>query len=150
MPQNIINTVFPVNQGFDSVPTEVRPPFSPGAGINEVHPVGVEAGDAAPGLGVAFEKPSEKGTPASVSAPNSTAGGAEAPGIGVANDSPEDDSNLFAGDGPVGVLRTETALGRVDGGLLQPGGTPVNVTQNTIANQVLGIGFPQNVAGGIR
>jgi hypothetical protein len=52
---NIINTVFPVVQGFDSVPAEVRPPKSPGAGINEVHPVGVEAQDLAPGIGVATE-----------------------------------------------------------------------------------------------
>ena len=57
MPGNIINTVFPVTQGFDSVPTEVRPPFSPGAGINETHPVGVEAGDLAPGVGVAVDSP---------------------------------------------------------------------------------------------
>jgi hypothetical protein len=57
MPQNIINTVFPVYQGFDSVPTEVRPPLSPGAGINEVHPAGVEAGTAAPGVGTALNVP---------------------------------------------------------------------------------------------
>lgn len=57
MPQNIINTVFPVLQGFDSVPQEVRPPFSPGAGIGEVHPVGVEANAAAPGVGTAVNVP---------------------------------------------------------------------------------------------
>ena len=145
---SIINTIFPVNQGFDTVPTEVRPPFSPGPGIDEIHPVGVEAGDFAPGVGVAVEKPSEKSTPASVSAPNSIPGGFDAPGVGGPNDSPEDDSNQNAGDGPVSVLRTETALGTIAGGLLQPGGTPVNVGQNTIANQVLGVGTPQNVMGG--
>jgi hypothetical protein len=57
MPQNIINPVFPNLQGFDSVPTEVRPPSSPGAGINETHPVGVEAGDLAPGVGTAVNHP---------------------------------------------------------------------------------------------
>ena len=57
MPENIINTVFPVRQGFDSVPAEVRPPFSPGAGINEVHPVGVEANAGAPGVGTAVNVP---------------------------------------------------------------------------------------------
>jgi hypothetical protein len=57
MPQNIINTVFPVYQGFDSVPTEVKQPSSPGPGINEVHPVGVEAGDVAPGIGTAANVP---------------------------------------------------------------------------------------------
>ena len=145
---SIINTIFPVNQGFDTVPTEVRPPFSPGAGIDNVHPVGVEAGDIAPGGGVAVERPSEKSTPASVSAPNSTPGGFVAPGVGSVDDSPTDDSNLNSGDGPIGVLRTETALGTIAGGLLQPGGTPVNVGQNTIANQVFGIGMPVDVNGG--
>jgi hypothetical protein len=145
---SIINTIFPVRQGFDTVPAEVRPPFSPGASINEVHPVGVEAGDVAPGVGIAVEKPSKKSTPASVSAPNSIPGGFQAPGVGDANDSPTDDSNQNAGDGPVTVLRTETALGTIAGGLLMPGGTPVFVGQNTIANQVLGIGTPQNVMGG--
>jgi hypothetical protein len=149
MPQNIINTVFPVYQGFDSVPTEVRPPFSPGPGVKNTHPVGVEAGDVAPGLGTAADSPSEGRTPASVSAPNSTAGGAEAPGVGAPNDSPQDDSNLDAGDGPVGVLRTETALGTVRGGLFEPGRTPVFVGQNNVAGQVLGVGNPQNVMGGI-
>lgn len=149
MPQNIINTVFPVNQGFDSLAAEVKPPFSPGAGIDNVHPVGVEAGDVAPGVGLAAENPSFKETPASVSAPNQTFGGAVAPGVGDVNDSPTDDSNLNVGDGPVGVLRTETALGFVDGGLFMPGGTPVSVTQNYVAGQVLGIGFPQNVKGGV-
>jgi hypothetical protein len=52
---NIINTVFPVTQGFDSVAKDARPSFSPGAGINEVHPVGVEAQELAPGLGVTTE-----------------------------------------------------------------------------------------------
>ena len=148
MPQNIVNTIFPVRQGFDSVPTEVRPPFSPGPGINEVHPVGVEAGSVAPGVGTAFDKPSERGTPASVSAPNVTAGGAKAPGVGAVNDSPQDDSNQNVGDGPVGVLRTETALGTVQGGLFGGQGTPVVVVQNNVAGQVLGIGNPQNVKGG--
>jgi hypothetical protein len=145
---SIINTIFPVRQGFDTVPTEVRPPFSPGAGINEVHPVGVEASNVAPGVGVTVEKPSEKSTPASVAAPNSIPGGFRAPGVGGANDSPEDDSNQSAGDGPITVVPTDTALGTIAGGLLMPGGTPVNVGQNTIANQVFGIGTPQNVNGG--
>jgi len=57
MPENIINTVFPVRQGFDSVPREVKPPFSPGAGINEVHPVGIEANAGAPGVGTAVNVP---------------------------------------------------------------------------------------------
>jgi hypothetical protein len=149
MSQNIINTVFPVNQGFDSVPTEVRPPFSPGPGINEVHPVGVEAGDVAPGLGTAANNPAKNSTPASVSAPNSTAGGAEAPGVGAPNDSPEDDSNLNVGDGPVSVLRTDTVLGTVKGGQFGGQGTPVFVGQNNVAGQVLGVGNPQNVKGGI-
>ena len=149
MPQNIINTIFPVRQGFDSVPTEVRPPFSPGPGVNEVHPVGVEAGDVAPGLGTASDNPSKGGGPASVSAPNLTAGGFRAPGVGSVNDSPEDDSNQNVGDGPVDVLRTETALGRVDGGLFGGQGTPVFVGQNNVAGQVLGLGNPQNVSGGI-
>ena len=148
MPQNIINTIFPVNQGFDTVPVEVHPPFSPGPGINEVHPVGVEAGDVAPGLGTALDNPTKKSI-ASVAAPNSTAGGFRAPGVGNVDDSPEDDSNQNVGDGPVGVLRTETALGRVDGGLFGGVGTPVFVGQNTIAGQVLGVGNPQNVRGGI-
>ena len=148
MPQNIINTVFPVNQGFDSVPTEVRPPFSPGPGVRNTHPVGVEAGDVAPGVGTAVDSPSEGRTPASVSAPNVTAGGFKAPGVGNVNDSPGDDSNQNVGDGPVGVLRTETALGTVQGGLFGGQGTPVFVGQNNVAGQVLGIGNPQNVKGG--
>jgi hypothetical protein len=50
---DIINTVFPVFQGFPS--TVGKPPFSPGAGINEAHPVGTEAGDLAPGAGVPID-----------------------------------------------------------------------------------------------
>lgn len=51
---NIINTVFPVYQGFDSLPAEVKPPFSPGPGINEFQPV-TDAGNNAPGFGLAIE-----------------------------------------------------------------------------------------------
>jgi hypothetical protein len=54
MPQNIIDTVFPVTQGFDSVPKEVRPPASPGAGTNEFFPV-TEGQTLAPGIGVPAE-----------------------------------------------------------------------------------------------
>lgn len=55
MPGNIIDIVFPVVQGEGSVPKEVRPPQSPGAGVNEVHPVGTEAQTLAPGVGVPTE-----------------------------------------------------------------------------------------------
>lgn len=57
MPQNIIDTVFPVRQGFDSVPADVRPPKSPGAGANNVHPAGVEPNQQAPGRGVPAQIP---------------------------------------------------------------------------------------------
>jgi hypothetical protein len=50
---DIINTVFPVYQGL--LPLPYKLPFSPGAGINEIHPVGTEAGDLAPGVGLAIE-----------------------------------------------------------------------------------------------
>jgi hypothetical protein len=147
MPSNIIDTVFPVAQGFDSVPTEVHPPFSPGAGTNNENESVVKAGEEAPGVGVPAQSFEE--IPASVSAPNSVAAGAEAPGVGVADDSPQDDSNLDSGDGPVTVKTTNVALGTVDGGLLQPGGTPVNVTQNNVATQVFGTGPVLNVTQGI-
>jgi hypothetical protein len=149
MSQNIINPVFPNLQGFDSVPTEVRPPFSPGPGINEAHPVGVEAGSTAPGLGTAADGSVERSTPSSAPAPNITAGGAKAPGVGNVDDSPEDDSNQNVGDGPVSVLRTETALGTVRGGEFGGQGTPVAVITNNVVGQVLGVGNPQNVMGGI-
>lgn len=55
MPGNIINTVFPVYQGFDSVPATVAPPYSPGAGENEVHPAGEEGNVLAPGRGLPTE-----------------------------------------------------------------------------------------------
>jgi hypothetical protein len=58
MPQNLINTVFPVAQGFDSVPKDARPPFSPGAGSNNAHPAGVEANTQAPGIGLPTQVPS--------------------------------------------------------------------------------------------
>lgn len=58
MPQNIINTVFPVAQGFDSLPAEIIPPFSPGAGANNFHPAGVEANAQAPGVGLPVQVPS--------------------------------------------------------------------------------------------
>jgi len=146
MPQNIIDTVFPVTQG--ALAPNVTDPFSPGPGANNTHPVGVEAGSEAPGLGVAAQSPSFKEIPASVAAPNQTEAGAVAPGVGVTSDSPSDDSNDGSGDGPVGVLRTGTALGRTDGGLLMPGGAGENVVQNTIATQVFGTGVVQNVNGG--
>lgn len=58
MPANIINTVFPVAQGFDSLPKEVIPPASPGAGTNNFHPAGTEANTQAPGLGIPVQVPS--------------------------------------------------------------------------------------------
>ena len=146
---SIINTIFPVRQGFDSVPTEVRPPFSPGPGVPSRNGGEVDAGREAPGVGVPTGTSPAKTTPASVASPVILAGGATAPGVGVADDSPRDDSNELAGDGPVTVEAVGTALGTVAGGLLMPGGTPVNVGQNTIANQVFGIGPPQNVNGGV-
>jgi len=146
MPQNIIDTVFPVTQG--ALAPNVTDPFSPGPGTNNEHPAGVEAGSQAPGTGVAAQSPSFKGIPASVSSPNQTTGGAVAPGTGDVNDSPRDDSNDGSGNGPIGVRTTGTALGQVDGGLLMPGGAPVNVVQNQVATQVFGNGVVQNVNGG--
>ena len=58
MPHNIINTVFPVIQGFDSLPAEIIPPFSPGAGAHNFHPAGTEASVQAPGLGLPVQVPS--------------------------------------------------------------------------------------------
>jgi hypothetical protein len=127
-----------------------REPFSPGAGIDNFHPVGVEASDVAPGLGVPAEDPSFKSVPASVANPNQTFAGEVAPGVGVAADHNQDDSNDFSQDGPVKVLsNTEASLGQTFGGLYMPGGNPVNTTENNVAGQVLGVGFPQNVKGGI-
>ena len=63
------------------------------------------------------------------------AAGARGPGVGVVDDSPEDDSNGDSANGPVTVTRTQTALDTVNGGLLGPGGVPVNVTQNNVAGQ---------------
>lgn len=147
MPDNIINTVFPVRQGFDSVPTEVRAPAFPGTGgVNDQNSDLVKGNEFAPGLGVPAEPFGS--TPASVADPNSTPGGLRAPGQGAPDDSPTDDSNSFSADGPVTVQAVGTALGRVDGGLLQPGGAPVNVTQNNVASQVFGQGAVQNVNGG--
>jgi len=134
MPQNIIDTVFPVTQGEGFKPPEILPPFSPGAGIDNANSDLVKANEEAPGVGVPAQSLSE--TPASVSAPNSVAAGAEAPGVGVADDSPEDDSNDDSQDGPVKVTSTIVALGTTDGGLFQPGATPVDVFQNTIIEQV--------------
>lgn len=134
MPQNIIDTVFPVTQGEGFKPNEILPPFSPGAGIENENSDLVKVNEEAPGVGVPAQ--SLKKTPASVSAPNSIDGGAVAPGVGPANDSPTDGSNDYSVDGPVGVLRTKTALGTVDGGLFQPGGTPVDIIQNTVIEQV--------------
>jgi len=146
MPQNIIDTVFPVRQG--ALAPNVTDPRSPGPGANNAHPAGVEAGSEAPGLGVARQSPSFRAVPASVAAPNQTAGGAVAPGVGVADDSPRDDGNDGSGDGPVGVTTVGTALGRTDGGLLQPGGAGQNVVDDRIATQVFGVGMPVNVNGG--
>ena len=146
MPQNIIDTVFPVAQG--ALAPNVTDPFSPGPGTNNKLPNGVNAGDEAPGQGVATQSPNFKTTPASVSAPNQTEGGAVAPGVGSVNDSPNDDSNNGSGDGPVGVVRVGTALGRTDGGLLMPGGAGNNVADDRIATQVFGTGVVQNVNGG--
>lgn len=145
---SIINTIFPVKQGFDTVPSEVKPPYSPGPGVPSYGAGEVDAGDVAPGLGVPTTSTIRK-LPASVADPNIRAGGRTNPGVGVADDSPEDDANAFSGDGPITVKPVGTALGTIAGGLLSPGGVPVSVVQNTIANQVLGVGTPQNVRGGI-
>jgi hypothetical protein len=146
MPDNLIDTVFPVRQG--ALAPNVTDPFSPGPGANNEHPAGVEAGATVPGFGTARPVPSILSTPASASAPNQTEAGAVAPGMGVADDSPEDDSNDNSGDGPVSVARTGTALGRVDGGLLMPGGTPVNVVDDRIATQAFAQGIVPTVNGG--
>ena len=147
MPDNNVNLTFPVRQGFDSVPTEVRAPAFPGlGGVNDQNSDLVKGNELAPGLGVPAEPFGS--TPASVSDPNSVPGGEVAPGLGPVDDSPADDSNNFSADGPVTVEAAGTALGRVAGGLLQPGGTPVNVTQNNVAGQVFGRGVVQNVNGG--
>jgi hypothetical protein len=148
MSTTIVNTIFPVTQGFDSVPADVRPPYSPGAGANNSHPAGVEAGTEAPGLGLAAQSPPLSRSPASATAPGQTDAGAEAPGVGDADDSPRDDSNNGSEHGVVGVRAAGTALGRTDGGLLQPGGVPVNVVQDQVATQVFGSGVVQNVNGG--
>jgi len=127
-----------------------REAFSPGAGIDNFHPAGVIASDEAPGVGVPAENPPFKSQPSSVTAPNQTFAGEVAPGVGVVADHDTDDSNDFSQDGPVKVLsNTEASLGQTFGGLYLPGGTPVNVADNAIANQVLGVGSPQNVKGGI-
>lgn len=146
MPQNIINTVFPVTQ--EALAPNVTDPPSPGPGANNFHPAGLEVNTEAPGLGVATQSPSFGEIPASVSAPNQTEAGAAAPGVGDANDSPVDDSNDESGNGPIDVRAAGTALGQVDGGLFMPGGAPVNVVQNQVATQVFGSGVVQNVNGG--
>ena len=132
MPQNIVDTVFPVTQGEGFKPNET-PPFSPGPGIGNANSSVVKANEVAPGAGV--PAPSFKKTAASVSAPNSVAAGATGVGLGAADDSPEGDSNGDSANGPVTVTRTQTALDTVNGGLLGPGGTPVNVTQNNVVGQ---------------
>jgi len=149
-PTSVINTIFPVYQGLDGLPVEVKDPYSPGPGVNNAHPVGVEAGDVAPGLGVASESPAFGKAPSSAPNPNITNGGTRAPGVGAVDDSSKDDSNFNSGHGPVGVLPTNTALGTVDGGLYQPGGTPVNVNQNYVANQAFGLGLVPTFQGGVR
>jgi hypothetical protein len=143
----IINTVFPVRQGEGFKPNEILPPFSPGAAINDTNSDLVKVNEEAPGVGVPVE--SRLKTQASVSAPNSIEGGAMAPGVGPANDSPTNNSNANSADGPITVTTTKVALETVDGGLLQPGGVPVNVTQNNVAGQVFGNGVVQNVNGGL-
>jgi hypothetical protein len=149
MPQNIIDTVFPVTQGEGFKPNEILPPFSQGAGVNNENSDLVKVNKEAPGVGVPAQSLSE--IPASVSAPNSVTAGAEAPGVGPANDSPTDNSNDNSGDGPISVLRTKVALGTTDGGLFQPGATPVNVTQNNVIEQVFqqpGGGLVPTINGG--
>jgi hypothetical protein len=146
MPENIIDTIFPVTQ--ETLAPNVTNPFSPGPDANNFHPAGVEANTKAPGLSIAAQSPSFREIPASVSAPNQTEAGAVAPGVGDVNDSPVDNSNDGSGNGPIDVRAVGTALGRVDGGLLQPGGAGQNVVDDRIATQVFGIGLPQNVNGG--
>lgn len=148
MPHDIINTVVVAGEPSGCLPPNVVLPSSPGPGANNSHPAGVEVDEQAPGRGVSAQVPRLQVVPASTSSPNLLEGGAAAPGSGVADDSPRDGSNLLAGDGPVTVVPTQVSLATVAGGLLEPGGAPVNVVQNTIATQVLGVGYPQNVNGG--
>lgn len=147
-PTSVINTIFPADQGFDGLPVEVKDPYSPGPGVNNEHPVGIEAGSVAPGLGVASSNPALGKAPSSSPNPNRTSGGAMAPGLGVADDSSEDDSNVDSGHGPVSVLPTKTALTTVDGGQFMPGGTPINVSQNNVAGQAFGLGLTPTYQGG--
>jgi hypothetical protein len=56
MPQNIINTVFPVLQG--ALAPNVTDPPSPGPAANNFHPAGVEPGAQAPGVGLPVQVPS--------------------------------------------------------------------------------------------
>jgi len=138
-----------VRQGFDMVPRQVAPPSSPGGGTNNEHPVGVEGGAAAPGVGVQVSSPSQR-RPPSNSSPNATLAGAAAPGVGVTNDSPSTGSDQDSPDGPVTASATGTALGRVDGGTFLPNGAPRNVFDNRVATQTFsaGLGIPTFVHGG--
>ena len=85
-----INTVFPVNQGFGGVPANVVDPYSSGPGVNNEHPVGVEAGSVAPGVGIAetVKEPSSPGPGVNNEHPVGVEAGSVAPGRGVASESP--------------------------------------------------------------
>lgn len=145
----IINTIFPVTQGFDTVPVNAIPPFSPGGGTNNEHPVGVEANQVAPGVGVATSTPSPRRASSNPS-PNPTFGNLPAPGVGVVDDSPSDDSDQDSPDGSVHSSATGTALGRVDAGTFMPNGAARNVVDDRVATQTFssGLGIPVFVNGG--
>ena len=85
-----INNIFPVRQGFGVVPVEVVDPYSPGPGVNNEHPVGVVAGNTAPGVGVArtVKDPASPGAGIDNEHPVGVEAGNVAPGVGVASASP--------------------------------------------------------------
>lgn len=144
----IVNTVFPVTQGFDTVPAMVAPPFSPGGGVNNTHPAGTEANIAAPGVGVTRSSPSPARSSSNPS-PNPTFAQVASPGVGVVDDSPSGDGSPGP-EGPVLASTVGTALGRVDGGTFLPNGAPRNVVNDRVATQTFsaGLGIPVFVHGG--
>ena len=149
MPTVIPNTIFPVTQGFGTVPVLAAPPFSPGGGTNNEHPAGVEANLTAPGTGVPTSSPSKEKASSNPS-PNPTFAQVTSPGVGVVDDSPSDDRDQNSPDGPVHGTVVGVSLGRADAGAFLPNGAPRNVVSNQIATQTFspGQGIAPFVHGG--
>lgn len=133
MPQDIINPIQVANQGFDGNPATVPTNVTPVA----TTAVNRRGADGIPGESSGAQVPAFGKATATTKV--YTSGDAGKPGQGIPAQAPA-----------AGTVDTvPAALDSIQGGLLQPGGVPRDVSNDRIASQApAGLGLPPTYNGG--